>query len=402
MPSADTGATDEIPCGEKGYGANGFTISRRQRRRPSAASRARTDPGSRTRIRPSATTGAETSCPRTTSSALRQSSSPVERSRATTFPGVCCSPTVATSARSPSTVTAPAIEAAEILRPANLRRGELDRGDVPAEVTDVGRGSSVVIGVRTMSSSWTGDDHASSPVRRSIAPTWASSPSSPAASEGDGDGEGGEADGEAVGDGPLSPKPSANTTIGPSAPGPIAGWAESPRSRSTENTSDPSSPSKTKTSLDPTTTIVPSSPTTGDDSPPVVAASSTSISSLLHATRSGTEGPSERPSCVGPPWNWVHSARAASGMPNTTTSVSQATVKERRDAPERWEARKAGHPSRSFATGCSGSERREPDEPPDLDRTQVLQRVDVRVRELHAEVQMRGRRRPRVPSPTER
>ena len=190
--------------------------------------------------------------------------------------------------------------------------------------------------------------------------------------------------------------------MGPSAPSPIAGGIDGPRSRSAEKSSERSAPSKARTSFGPTTTIVPSSATIGAESPPVTSAWSIVMSSWRHATSRGAEGPSERPPCDGPPWNCGQSASAASGMPNTMTSVSQATVMEWRGAPERWEARKARHPSRSTAAGCSGCERREPDEPPDLDGTEVRERIDVDIQRVAPPSAGGARARRRVRSPSVR
>ena len=84
--------------------------------------------------------------------------------------------------------------------------------------------------------------------------------------------------GDAVVAGPRSPNPSANTTTGPSGPDPIAGVTDGPRSRGAVKTSEPSSPSKPRTSCGPTTTMVPSSATIGEESPPVTSASSIAMS----------------------------------------------------------------------------------------------------------------------------
>ena len=153
------------------------------------------------------------------------------------------------------------------------------------------------------------------------------------------------ADGDAVADpldaGPLSPKPSVNTTIGPSGDWPIAGCDDGPRSRSALKICEPSSPSKPKTAVGATTTIVPSAATTGEDSPPVTSAPSSLMSSLVHATANGADGPSETPLCSPPPWNWTQSASAASGAPRTIATVTEATAIERCDVRERWERRKA-------------------------------------------------------------
>ncbi len=311
-----------------------------------------TEPGSSTRIHPVRDHRPRDEVPLTASSPVRQSSSPVERSSATTAPGVCCSPTVATSARSPSTVTAPAIGAPEVLRPSELPRRELDGGDVTAEVADIGgglvgrdRGADDVLegdGRRPYRLSRSGD--------RSRRGGSRSSPSSPGRAEGDAVED---AVGDAVVAGPRSPNPSANTTTGPSGPDPIAGATDGPRSRGAVKTSEPSSPSKPRTSCGPTTTMVPSSATIGDESPPGhVRIVDRRSRSWRQATSSGAEGPSDRPSCDGPPWNWGHSASATSGMPSTTARVHPARVVERRGTRERWAARKARHPSRSPARGC--------------------------------------------------
>lgn len=56
-----------------------------------------------------------------------------------------------------------------------------------------------------------------------------------------------------------------------------------------------------------------------------------------------------------------------------------------KDHPVLW----VGRPSVKLFLGVLGRERREPDEGADVDRTEVVERIHIRIVELHAEMQVR-------------